>query len=280
MKYLAPILIPFLFLTSLLESAVISAVEGNIIILDPIGDPNINPLINPERPVEINNEEVVDIAESEDKKLDMVITWDADEEEIYDFYDAPNWDFSQSDSLELDRDSAITNILTITDALILEDSPSYSNIEIGDGFSVTLKSTSLTFQNNNGFTGVNDDDDVVSTLNIFEGSDMDAMFSAIGLEINVDSTSSLTLRGAGDSINSQTERSIVNLSPNAKLTLSSLDQFALQGSDIYLNGVSFSQNPSILKFNGTTGTAIPEINFVLFSAIPILLLLSNKKRHP
>jgi hypothetical protein len=106
------------------------------------------------------------------------------------------------------------------------------------------------------------------------------MFSAIGLKINVDSTSSLTLRGAGDSINSQIERSIVNLSPNAKLTLSSLDQFAVQGSDIYLNGVSFSQNPSILKFNGATGTAIPEINFVLFSAIPILLLLSNKKRHP
>jgi len=273
-------LITLLSIISVAKSAVITSVEGNVFLVNPTENPNINPVINIQRPIQISNEEVVDIAESEDKKLDMVITWDADEEEIYDFYDAPNWDFSQSDSLELDRDSAITNILTITDALILEDSPSYSNIEIGDGFSVTLKSTSLTFQNNNGFTGVNDDDDVVSTLNIFEGSDMDAMFSAIGLEINVDSTSSLTLRGAGDSINSQTERSIVNLSPNAKLTLSSLDQFAVQGSDIYLNGVSFSQNPSILKFNGTTGTAIPEINFVLFSTIPILLLLSNKKRHP
>ena len=46
--------------------------------------------------------------------------------------------FPQSDSLELDRDSPIANILTITDALILEDSPSYSNIEIENGFSVTL----------------------------------------------------------------------------------------------------------------------------------------------
>ena len=279
MKYLTPILIPFLFLTSLLESAVISAVEGNIIILDPIEDPNINPLINPERPVEINNEEVVDIAESKDKKLDMVITWDADEAEIYDFYDAPNWDFSQSDSLELNRDSPIANILTITDALILEDSPSYSNIEIADGFSVTLKSTNFTFKNNNGFTGVNDDDNVYSTLNITEGSSMNAMFSAIGLEINVDSTSSLTLRGGGASINSQIERSIVNLAPNAQLTLSSLEKFSEQGDDIYLNGVSFSQNPDILKFNGTTATAIPETHFVLFSAIPIILLLSKKRRY-
>jgi hypothetical protein len=107
---------------------------------------------------------------------------------------------------------------------------------------------------------------------------MNAMFSAIGLEINVDSTSSLTLRGAGDSINSQIERSIVNLSPNAQLTLSSIEEFVEQGDDIYLNGVSFSQNPSILKFNGTTGTAIPESNSVLLASISAFLLLRTKKR--
>ena len=271
-------LITLLSIISVAKSAVITSVEGNVFLINPTENPNINPVVNIQRPIQISNEEVVDIAESEDKKLDMVITWDAEEEDIYDFYDAPNWDFSQSDSLELDRDSPIANILTITDALILEDSPSYSNIEIGDGFSVTLISTDFTFQNNNGFTGMEDDDNVYSVLNITEGSSMDAMFSAIGLEINVDSTSSLTLRGAGDSINSQTERSIVNLSPNAQLTLSSLDQFAVQGDDIYFNGVSFSQNPSILKFSGNTGTAIPEMNFILFSAIPIILLLNNKRR--
>ncbi len=271
-------LIILLSIISIAKSAVITSVEGNILIIDPTGNPSINPVVNPQRPTQISNEEVVDIAESKDKKLDMVITWDADEEQIYDFYDTPNWDFSQSDSLELNRDSPIANILTITDALILEDSPSYSNIEIGNGFSVTLKSTNFTFQNNNGFTGVNDDDDVVSTLNIFEGSDMNAMFSAIGLEINVDSTSSLTLRGAGDSINSQIERSVVNLSPNAKLTLDSIEEFLEQGDDIYLNGVSFSQNPDILKFNGNTGTAIPEAHLILLSAISTILLLTQRRR--
>ena len=271
-------IITLFLIISVAKSAVISSVEGNIIILDPIGDPNINPLINPERPIQISNEDIIDISESEDKKLDMVVTWDGDEAEIYDFYDTPNWDFSQSDSLELDRDSPIANILSITDAFIIEDSPAYSHIEIADGFSVTLKSTDFTFLNNNGFTGVNDDDNVYSTLNITEGSSMNAMFSAIGLEINVDSTSSLTLRGAGASINSQTERSIVNLAPNAQLTLSSLEKFSEQGDDIYLNGISFSQNPDILKFNGTTGTAIQEAHFILLSAIPIILLLNKKKR--
>ena len=271
-------LITLLSIISVAKSAVITSVEGNIFLINPTENPNINPLVNIQRPIEISNEEIVDIAESKDKKLDMVITWDADEEQIYDFYDAPNWNFSQSDSQELNRDFPISNILTITDALILEDSPSYSNIEINDGFSVTLISTDFTFQNNNGFTGVEDDENVYSVLNITEGSSMDAMFSAIGLKINVDSTSSLTLRGAGDSINSQIERSIINLSPNAQLSLNSLDQFIEQGDDIYLNGVSFSQNPSILKFNGTTATAIPETRFLLFSAIPIILLLNKKRR--
>ena len=271
-------LITLLSIISIAKSAVITSVEGNVFLINPTENPNINPVVNIQRPIQISNEEVVEIAESEDKKLDMVITWDADEAEIYDFYDAPNWDFSQSDSLELNRDSPIANILTITDALILEDSPSYSNIEIDDGFSVTLKSTNFTFQKNNGFTGVDDDDDIYSTLNITEGSSMDAMFSAIGLKINVDSTSSLTLRGAGDSINSQIERSIINLSPNAKLTLNSVEEFSEQGDDIYLNGVSFSQNPAILKFNGNTGTAIPEVNFILFYAIPIILLLRRRNR--
>ena len=273
-------LITLLSIISVAKSAVITSVEGNIFLINPTENPNINPLVNIQRPIEISNEEIVDIAESKDKKLDMVITWDADEEQIYDFYDAQNWNFSQSDSQELNRDFPISNILTITDALILEDSPSYSNIEINDGFSVTLISTDFTFQNNNGFTGVEDDENVYSVLNITEGSSMDAMFSAIGLKINVDSTSSLTLRGAGDSINSQIERSIINLSPNAQLSLNSLDQFIEQGDDIYLNGVSFSQNPSILKFNGTTATAIPETRFLLFSAIPIILLLNKKRRHP
>ena len=271
-------LILSLILITFAKAAVITSVEGVAIVIDPIENPNVNPLVNIQRPGVISNEEIVHITESNDKKLDPVVIWDAAEEEIYDFYDSSNWDFSQSDSLELDRDSPIASILTITDALILEDSPSYSNIEIGDGFSVTLKSTDFTFQNSNGFTGVNDDDDVVSTLNIFEGSNIDAMFSSVGLEINVDSTSSLTLRGAGDAINSNAERSTVNLYPNAQLTLNSLSEFTEQGDDIYLNGVSFSQNPAILKFNGNTGTAIPEVNSILFNAIPIILLLRRRNR--
>ena len=107
---------------------------------------------------------------------------------------------------------------------------------------------------------------------------MNAMFSTVGLQINVDSTSSLTLRGSGDAINSQTERSIVNLAPNAKLTLDSIEEFAEQGNDILVNGVSFSEDSSILIFNGTSATAIPETNSVLLGSMGVLLLLGIRKR--
>ena len=270
-------LITLLSIISVAESAVIISVGGITRKIDPTGNPTINPVINPIRPTSISSEEVVETSESEDKKKDSIIPWDAEEGDIYDFYDAPNWDFSESDLKELDRDSAIASILTITDAKILEDSPSYSNIEIGNGFSLTLKSTSFTFKNDNGFTGVNDDGNVYSTLNITEGSSMNAMFSSVGLEINVDSTSSLTLRGPGDSINSQIEMSRVNLYPNAKLTLSSAKKFTEQGDSIFVNGVSFSENPSILEFNGASATAIPEVNSVLLAGISVFFLLSRKK---
>jgi hypothetical protein len=78
-------LITLLSIISVAKSAVITSVEGNIFLINPTENPNINPLVNIQRPIEISNEEIVDIAESKDKKLDMVITWDADEEQIYDF---------------------------------------------------------------------------------------------------------------------------------------------------------------------------------------------------
>ena len=43
-------------------------------------------------------------------------------------------------------------------------------------------------------------------------------------------------------------------------------------------GVSFSQNPDILKFNGNTGTAIPEAHLILLSAISTILLLTQRRR--
>lgn len=206
------------------------------------------------------------------------IAWNAEGENVFDFYNSENWDFSESELQEIDPNSPTINDLIIADAYIMEGSASYSNIEIGDEFSVTLVSSTFIFENANGFSGVDDEDNTLSTVNLTQESVMDAMFSTLGLEINVDSTSLLILRGSGDAINSQTERSVVNLAQNAKLTLDSVEEFVEQGDDILVNGVSFTEDPSILIFSGTTATAIPESHSVLLSALPIILLLRRRSR--
>ena len=57
-------LIILLSIISIAKSAVITSVEGNILIIDPTGNPSINPVVNPQRPTQISSEEVLDIAES------------------------------------------------------------------------------------------------------------------------------------------------------------------------------------------------------------------------
>ena len=190
-----------------------------------------------------------------------------------------NWDLSGSASTAMS--SPTDDIVTITGATINEPSGSFTNLEIGDGLSVTMSGTSFTFSNNNGFTGVNDAGDVASTLYIVEGSSMNAQFAAIGIQINVDSTSSLRFRGAGDPINSQTEKTTINLSPGAQLTLPSLAEFTEQGADIVVNGVTFAEDPSILSFSGSTAAAnsvVPELSSSLFAMAGALALLGRRRK--
>jgi len=196
-----------------------------------------------------------------------------------DFYNAANWDFSESGSAAMA--SPTDDAVTITGATINDPSGSFTNLEIGDGLAVTFSGTSFTFSNNNGFTGVNDAGDVASTLNILSGSSMNAQFAAIGIQINVDSTSSLRFRGGGDPINSQIEKTTINLSPGAQLTLASVAEFTEQGADIVVNGVTFAQDPSILSFSGTTATAnavVPELSSSLFATIGALALLGRRRK--
>lgn len=196
-----------------------------------------------------------------------------------DFYDTANWDFSGSGSASVSEPT--DDDIIISDATINEPSGAFTNLDIGDGFSVTLSATSFTFTNNNGFTGVNDAGDAVSTLNILGGSSMNAQFASVGIEINVDSTSSLTFRGGGDPINSQTEKTTIVLQPGAQLTLPTVAEFTEQGADIVVGGITFAEDPSILTFSGTTATAIaavPEPSSSLLAALGLLGLTIRRRK--
>lgn len=192
-----------------------------------------------------------------------------------DFYDAANWDFSGSASAAVA--SPTDDDMVIAGASINEPSGAFTNIEIGDALSVTLDNSNFRFINNNGFSGVDDPGDVVSTLSITNGSSYNAQFATLGIEVLVDGTSSLEFRGGGDPINSQTERTRIILDPGAQLTLPSTAEFTEQGADIFVGGTSFADDPSILSFNGTTATAIPEPASVSLLVLGGLAFLRRRK---
>ena len=103
-------------------------------------------------------------------------------------------------------------------------------------------------------TGMSGDSNVYLT----NGSTWASTFLTNGVDVFIDATSSLSLAGAGDPINSQSVQTTINLEVGAQLTLASLEEFTEQGADIFVNGVSFANDTSILSFNGTTATAVPE----------------------
>lgn len=195
-----------------------------------------------------------------------------------DFYDNANWDFSGSGETAMpvgggNPSAATADDIIIAGATLTETSGAFTNIEIGDGLSVTLDGTTFTFSNGNGFSGINDAGDATSTLSLINGSFLDAQFATIGITISVDGTSSLNFRGSGDPINSQTEKTTIILAPGAQLTLPTEAEFTEQGADIEVGGISFASDPSILSFNGTTATAVPEpssMALVLMAALGLV----------
>ena len=105
--------------------------------------------------------------------------------------------------------------------------------------------TTIDNSGNDGFGG--------GTVNVINGGSFTSFFTAI--DVNIDSTSSITLLGAGDPLPTT---STITLAAGAQLTLASVAEFTEQGAQIFVNGVSFAADNSILSFAGATATAVPE----------------------
>lgn len=211
------------------------------------------------------------------------------------FYDDANWDFGSSSSSTMVKPS--DDDIQITGANINDGSAAFSNIAIGNSFSVTLDSTTYTFTNNNGFTGVDDDtgtnpsSGVTSYLYVNNGSYLSAQFASLGLTINVDSTSEVRMRGTGDSLNSQSETTILNLATGGKLTLATTDGTGLEideqigENNIYVNGVLVTAGnkdtllSGVDNGNGTsTFTAIPEPSSTALLGLAGLGLIIRRRK--
>jgi hypothetical protein len=161
-----------------------------------------------------------------------------------------NWDFSGT---------TLSTVAGITDSTLAEDL-----LFTGAGETPTLaqqpnqptwgvaKGNTITF---NGATLLNSGNDGIGSgsLDLTNGSNVTAFFGRG--TFTVDATSNLILQGGGNPIPGS---STVTLAPGATLTLASVAEFTEQGSQIYVGGQSYDSDNSILTFNGTTGTAVPE----------------------
>ncbi len=142
------------------------------------------------------------------------------------------------------------------------------NLQLGN---LTMSNSLATFGAGFGFDGGG-----ASILNLTNSSSWQSQFLTNGTTVNVDGTSSLSLAGGGDPINSQTAATRVNLALGAQLTLASFSEFAEQGNEIFVNGVSYNSNNSILSFNGNTATAVPEPAPLAMLGVCVLFLLRRR----
>ncbi|MGI9241033.1 MAG: PEP-CTERM sorting domain-containing protein [Verrucomicrobiales bacterium] len=170
-------------------------------------------------------------------------------------FEDSNWDFSGSAETAVDSNVSIEDDITITNGNIeIPNLAGQVRLQIGNGFTMTLDNSILgvVAGGNDGVGGQPSGTGV--TVNVTNGSQLNPFFVVNAVTVNVDASSSASFGGGGTPINIST----VNLTPGSSLTLASLAEFTEQGAKIFVNGVSFSEDTSILSFSGNTGTAIPE----------------------
>ncbi|BDS07590.1 hypothetical protein NT6N_26300 [Oceaniferula spumae] len=198
------------------------------------------------------------------------------------FNDA-NWDFSGSSVSNITPNGLILDDLTVSNVGFAASGNAgvgFSDFALGDGFSLTITGTSFDLTGTDGFAGSGNDANT-EIINLID-STSSIQYISQGIILNVDGTSSLTVRGGGDGINSQIADTRINLSTGGTLTMSSaaeLDEQIGEG-DIFVNGtqVTLGNKATLLSGTGATVTGIPEpSSTALLGLGGVALILRRRK---
>ena len=191
--------------------------------------------------------------------------------------------------------SGLPNGLVLGPNVTVEDDITFSNatvtipqvsaqqrFQVASGFTMTVDGSnfSLTGGSNDGIGGVPGSKlpagPAGPTLNIINGSSLEAFFIVNGVQMYVDGTSSVTLGGGGNPVNI----SSIDLDTGATLsfTRETIAQFNAEHlSKITINGTAAQEGLNFtidaLGAAGSTITAIPEPSAGLLGAIGCIVLL-------
>ena len=159
--------------------------------------------------------------------------------------------------------------------------------QVASGFTMTVDGSnfSLSGGSNDGIGGAPGSQlpagSAGPTLNIINGSSLEAFFIVNGVQMNVDGTSSVTLGGGGNPVNN----SVINLDTGATLafTRETIAQFNAEHlSKITINGTAAQEGLNFtidaLGAGGSSLTAIPEPSIGLLGAIGCVALMLRRRR--
>ena len=185
--------------------------------------------------------------------------------------------------------------VTVEDDVIFGGAPvtipqvsAQQRFQVASGFTMTVdggSNFSLSGGSNDGIGGVPGSKlpagPAGPTLNIINGSSLEAFFIVNGVQMNVDATSSATLGGGGNPVN----LSSINLETGATLsfTRETIAQFNAEHlSKITINGVAAQEGLNFtidaLGAGGSTITAIPEPSAGLLGAIGCIIFVLRRRR--
>ncbi len=182
-----------------------------------------------------------------------------------------NWDFSGSGLASV----AGIDSGTVADDLVIGNagtSPVFGDLT-GQPTWGTTAAFGITLDNATIDNGSGNDGFGFGTISLTNGSSLTTFF--VDGTLNVDATSSVNLEGAGDPIPGATA---VNLAVGATITLSSVAEYTEQGSQIFVNGVNYATDSSILDFSGTTATAVPEPSSSALLGLGALALILRRRK--
>lgn len=195
------------------------------------------------------------------------------------FYTTANWDFSGSSVLPAN----FTAASTISDSLVINGATGLSingTLTLADSVTLSLTNSSLSSSGTFGINGTNDVGNVFSNIVLSGTSSLSTQFISVGISASVGNGSTLTLRGTGDPLNSQTEPSQVLLAPGGSISFTTATEYTEHVAEIFNSTTGNTLGTTPGDFSPATGatiTAVPEPAAAVLGTLGLLGLLRRRR---